>query len=462
MSTKYRIGIGLLGKGSTNHLHLRQVVEAFRGKAVEPVYIVRADYFDVLEKMSGVDYRKVSISRPSGIKGRIIDSLQSIRKLYPSYDKGRSVDTPAIKGLSLIGQAVLLVKRFLARSLLSAEFAVWLEGRLYGPECVAGISAGDFDQLLLLGIGAVNSELEGQLSWWAKYHDIPLVHYIGNYDSLSSKGFRGITVKRLLVWGPSMREDAETLQHIDGSKITAIGSLRYNNALMPHLDTDRSRFLVSVGLDPAKKTLLYAGFVIEHSYFEILEIYQHLLATRGDVQLIIRLYPNKDLMGSSFVPAMIGYAKTLPNVFISLADPHYKKGERGREVLHIEEYELVNALAHCDVVINQFSTISIEACLFEKPVINMWYLPKPPRILKEKPEYFEFHNLYHTRRMLSYGAVPLAQNRGEVIDLIIDALDNPVRRQAERKNVVEKEIGQVDGKALDRLVDICIKEYECH
>lgn len=143
-----------------------------------------------------------------------------------------------------------------------------------------------------------------------------------------------------------------------------------------------------------------------------------------------------------------------PNVYISLADPYYKQGDKERPVLQIEEEELWNILYHTDVLINVFSTIAVEACIFDKPVIHIWYFDKCKGVLKE-PIVLNFPLQWHIQRLLSYGVTPIATNRRELIDLIWKALNHPEIGREGRRKIVEEECGPLDGKAADRLVKCC-------
>jgi hypothetical protein len=332
--------------------------------------------------------------------------------------------------------------------------AAWAEGKLFRPELVEGLVPDDYHLLLMLGIGTVNSELEGALTRWAMYHAISQVHLVGNYDNLTSKGFRGILPERLLVWGPQMERDAVTFHGIAASSVRQIGSIRYN-AIQNTAIPERAEFLSRIGLDPAKKTIVFAGFVYDSQYFEIIDMYRHLLVERPDCQLIIRLYPNKVLMNSVYIEPLMEYAKTLPFVYVSFADPHYKFGDRNREVLQVEEEELWPVLCHCDVLIDYYSTITIEGAIFDKPCIHMHYFPKTARAYAKDPVPIKFWNLRHNRRIMSYGAVNVAHDREELIALIQQSLINPENYAEARKKMVEEECGPLDGLACDRLIDEC-------
>jgi hypothetical protein len=375
--------------------------------------------------------------------------------MYPYTDIGRSVPLPPWWRLSIFGRLDLLLKKLLARYEWVVKLCICLEGKLFDPSSVQGVDPSVLDQLLLLGVGAVNSEMEGAMTWWAQHHSIPVVHYVGNYDSLSSKGFRGVPIDRLLTWGDSMKEDAIRLHGLRQECVDTIGSLRYN-AIWPGPQLSKKDFLEYIGLDPNRKTILYAGFVFEYHYFEMMEVYKQLLEQNINCQLILRIYPNKSLLNTPYINALIAYAESLPNVFVSIADPNFERGNRDNEVLQIEEDELVDSLRYCDVVINHYSTISIEACLFDKPVINMWYFQPPNRAWHDQPHCLDYPSLYHSRRLASYNAIRVAYDRSELLSLIKESFDYPQRLANERYCIVEREIGALDGKTLERMVEACM------
>ena len=114
----------------------------------------------------------------------------------------------------------------------------------------------------------------------------------------------------------------------------------------------------------------------------------------------------------------------------------------------------------CDVVINHFSTIAVEASIFDKPALQMWYFLKPNGAMRFPPVYLNWPSCFHTRRLLSYGATPVVESREALMDGIREALDEPAKRAAERARLVEREVGALDGKALERMVAACGEEYK--
>ncbi len=456
----YKIALTLIAKGSINSLHRREVVEAFRKEGIEVQFLVREDYIHLLDKLQDCQYLPCCFVEETGINKSWRVFTRYLRYLYPSWDPSKKIIFKGINQLHSKLSKRLLHRFFffLARFRRVMRLMVALEGKLLFSKTIEGINPNNIDQLLLLGLGTYGSHYEGILNWWAHQHGISVVHLVGNYDHLSIKGYRGGPVNHLLVWGPVMRADARYFHGIHDSKIQMIGSLRHN-AVQEDLRYDRKTFLRACGLDPSKKTILFAGPQGDFHYFEMLQAFESLSA-EGIYQLIFRIYPDKVLMSSPSIKPIIRYAKNLPNVYVSIADPHYQIGMKDLEVPQIEQNDLWHALQHSDVVVNHFSTIGLEACMFDKPVVYLQYFPETGYTWLQPPLYLDHSLLLHNRRMLNYGVARMASNREELIEGIKDAIANPEMYKEERKLAVQQELGPLDGKALQRLVNACIEAYQ--
>ena len=454
-----RIGIALVGKGATNHLHRPGVVAAFAAQGAEVCFLVRDDYWELIERLPGVSYEPIRFVPERGVCGTLRRFCRGVRFLYPARDIGRRTRfRQRLATQPLHWRLINRALRLLACSRHGMRLLIALERLLYPPGELVDLAPAAIDQLLLLGMGAHATAEDGTLTWWARHHGIPVIHMTGNYDNLSSQGFRGVPVERLLVWGPSMRADATRLQGLAPERISEIGSIRYDSIVNRSL-LSRADFLASCGFDPARKTILFAGAMMEFHYFEMLRIFEQLQQQDDRYQLILRLRPNKTLLNSPYMGPLLHYVRTRPHLYASIGDPHYRSGARDREVLHIEEDELWNAIAHSDVVVNIFSTMSLEACIFDKPAINMWYFPPSDAGMMRGPEYIDFTLSFHTRRLLGYGAIPVARSPEELTQRILQAIAEPAQFQAQRRSVLQNECGVLDGHAAERLAAFCAQDH---
>ena len=451
---KLKVGVPVMGKGATNHIHRTEVIDAFLERGVELCFFVRPDFFDILDKHPGCRYVSCGIPTVFGKRTIIAGFFEYWRSLYPAKDPGRKIRFhELISPRSCIARMRSKVLAWGARSRSTMQLALGLEETLLQGSELVEISDTKLDLMLLLGIGTHGTQPEALFARWARSQGIPTIQVVANYDGLSSKGFRGTAVDELLVWGPAMRDDAIHLQGIPESRVKMIGALRYDH-LRDRQYPPRNTFLRQLGFDPSRQTILFAGGRNVHHYFEMLSAFEESNKYNDNFQLVIRVYPKKSLLRSAAMTYFLRYARTLPGVYVSIADPSYGEGFEDKEVLAIEEEELWSLLKHCDLVVNLYSTIALEACLFDKPVINMWYFINVGMAVRQ-PVYIPYPEIYHIRKFLGYGAADQATSREELIDLIHRAAGHPEHRSDQRQLAVTKELGPLDGKVSERLVDFC-------
>ena len=456
-SANYRLIIALIAKGSMNNMHREDIVEVFRGKGVDVGFLVRDDYIDLIEHIPGCRYLTCQFPPEEGRNGFWKHFCRYLRSLYPVAAEGRRETEPlkrpwrkrlsqaTFEWLSHFKFVMRLIRRF--------------EQRLYTPIDIPGIRSEDMDQLLLLGVGAHGSEHESALTWWARQHDVSVVHMIGNWDTFTSKGYPGAPVDTCLVWGSVMHRDAVEMHDIPESAIEEIGCLRYDR-LKDTLIESREAFFARIGLNPKRPTVMYAGPLSADQYYEMLATFEELNDEGRDLQMIFRVYPHKYFMHTPYAKPLINYARSLPGVYVSLGDPDYRIGRRDEAVPRIEQFELWHSLAYSDVVVNYFSTIALEACFFDKPVISLAYRPQQDYGWIHPPKYADHPGLTHNRRLREYGAVRMVLSREELKAAISESIDKPDTASNARSKTVQLELGNLDNHVVERLTDACLRNYE--
>lgn len=453
---KYRLIITLIAKGSMNNLHREDIVDVFRSRGVDVGFLVRDDYMELIDRIPGCRYLTCQFPAEAGRNGFWKHFCRYMRSLYPVAAEGRRETEPldrpwrkraSQKMIEWLGHFKLLM-RIIRR----------VEKRLYTPINIEGIEKGDMDQLLLLGVGAHGSEHESALTWWARQRGVAVVHMIGNWDTFTSKGYPGAPVETCLVWGEVMHNDAAQMHDVPESAIEEIGCLRYDS-LKDTLIESREDFFRRIGFDPVRPTIMYAGPLSADQYYEMLAAFEELNANGAGYQMIFRLYPHKYFMNTPYAKPLIQYANSLPGVHVSLGDPDYRVGRRDQAVPKIEQFELWHSLAYCDVVVNYFSTIALESCFFDKPVISLAYRPQKDYGWINPPRYADHPGLTHNRRLRDYGAVKMVRSRDELKRAINDSIADPGQASAARKRAVVLELGVLDGHVVDRLADACVKNY---
>ena len=111
-------------------------------------------------------------------------------------------------------------------------------------------------------------------------------------------------------------------------------------------------------------------------------------------------------------------------------------------------YKLTAIFQNSAMLINMFSTLNLEASIFDCPIINVCYngyqVGKPVDIRQDIAiDEIQVHN----QRLLRYGALSLAYNEDELHQAINQYLEHPKLHKAQRKHLCENECGPNPGKA---------------
>ncbi len=112
----------------------------------------------------------------------------------------------------------------------------------------------------------------------------------------------------------------------------------------------------------------------------------------------------------------------------------------------------VNTFRHANVVVNLSSTVTLDAALFDKPVVNLNFDPEPGRpneyLVKDINQTWE-----HLRAVVSSGGVWTVDDRRELLNAVREYLRDPSRHTDQRKWICNHVCGYADGRCGERLAD---------
>ena len=105
-------------------------------------------------------------------------------------------------------------------------------------------------------------------------------------------------------------------------------------------------------------------------------------------------------------------------------------------------YEMAEAIRHCDIVIQEYSTLILETTIFDKPVINIsmynWEQGLPSSTIE---------GFTHLRHILSYKSVRTAKTFEEFTEIANQYLEHPELDSDSRTNLFANEISMNHGYA---------------
>lgn len=288
---------------------------------------------------------------------------------------------------------------------------------------------------------------EAEAIVFAKTLGIPTAAVNINYDNLTSNGKMIRKTDYLAVWNERMKQEAVELHRYQDDQLRVVGCLRFDHYFLdpknPRFPA-REVFLKGKGLDPAKPTIVFAG-PTPSNYPPRKEFVSELLrlkrekALSGDPNVLVRIHPIDQL--------------EIYKEFENISGVHFERAGRqtmpdtaGGQKIEMGEDDLFNltaTLKYADVVLNFASTVIMEACIFNRPVINIGF-PEYRRIVYQ----FEYN-----KGLLDTGAVRLAHDPQELGRMINEYLAHPDLDHAERAKLVRDYIPFQDGKTHERTAD---------
>ena len=92
-----KVGVPVMGKGATNHIHRPEVIDAFLERGAELHFFVRPDYFDILQKHPSCHYIACEIPSVSGRCKTAAGFFEYWRNLYPVSGTRSQLMPPRIR-----------------------------------------------------------------------------------------------------------------------------------------------------------------------------------------------------------------------------------------------------------------------------------------------------------------------------------------------------------------------------
>ena len=298
----------------------------------------------------------------------------------------------------------------------------------------------------------VHSRVATQAVQAAQWLKIPTATFIFSWDNLTSQGRIMLPYDYFLVWNEQLKNQLlEMYRQINPDRIFVTGTPQFDFHFRPEYYQTREEFCAATGLDARRPIVLYTTGMANHMPNEpelVEEIADILSAIGGEnpPQLLVRVYP-KDL------------TRRFEKLKARRPDIVFQKTDWETAWLtpkFEDSFALINALRHCSLGINVASTVSLELCMFDKPVINVGY--NPASVPVGKINYAEYYDFDHYRPLVASGAVELAPSVRRMRELIIKNLREPARLKTERRELIEKMFGAtLDGKSAERVAQALLQ-----
>ncbi|MFA6536526.1 MAG: hypothetical protein WCT25_03830 [Candidatus Paceibacterota bacterium] len=306
-------------------------------------------------------------------------------------------------------------------------------------------------------------EIEVHLVKRAKAEGVKTVCFINTWDKVTARNAFRVLVDKFITYNEIVKTELIENDDVKAQDVYVSGIPQYDyffddSALeiiketfkieVPKLRT-REEFLNSIGLTKDERFIFYApvGSVYSNDDWAIIDLLTESIKQGqfgSGLELFVRFPPNdfvnkaesdkrKDL--HFYAPGIRFSSKRGSDWDMSFAD-----------IMSLKE-----TLKYSELVICYASSISIDASIFEKPIININFITRASSLMIKTPT--AFYPMTHYQKALKTGAIDLASSKEEMIELIKGYIKSPDENRGNRDNLVARQCQFKDGLAGKRMAD---------
>ena len=222
----------------------------------------------------------------------------------------------------------------------------------------------EFDKVLLLSTDVV---LDKAILYFLNSKSIKSYVIPHSWDNLPARGYMSSKCHKMLVWNSFMKNEATVLHGLEDKNIDIVGIPQYNYYLNLSKKISYNDFIDYYKLKKFKKVVTYTCNSIRIFPDEDLFIDNLIkICAKHNFNLIVRLHPSerKDYFKSRYNENKDVVLDEPTNSFAATILDEEKTNNEDISIL-----KFISLMKYSDVVINLASTISLDAIIFDTPVI---------------------------------------------------------------------------------------------
>ncbi|HSL83161.1 MAG TPA: hypothetical protein VLF66_10305 [Thermoanaerobaculia bacterium] len=282
---------------------------------------------------------------------------------------------------------------------------------------------------------------------------IPTVGNLFSWDN----AYRGLASRprRMTCWSETNRRELDELWGFPPERTDVIGAPFFDAYLAPEAEWPREELCRRMGLDPGRPILLFATLGQFRAELDETDPFAALLRSidRGCIpgrpQVVLRLHPTSRL-------AYFAALARRPDVAVSRYEGYHPGlgWAPDREEMTLA----ANLFRHADVVVSPGSTVTLEAAIFDTPIV----VPVFHELMPQEYERF-FASTWlegHLRPLVEDGLLRITRSADETAREVCHALEDPARGRAERAAIRARYLEPLDGRATERFARVILKTGE--
>lgn len=383
-------------------------------------------------------------------------------RAYRPYLLDDVMHNPALKAMHtylfekrpLLSLAMALINRTLAPWRLFRRLSRAFERRVNRSKSVSNLLAELQPDLLVLPNPFGVEETLYLLH--ARELGIPVVCEMLSWDNITAKGVPLLLPDYFISWGPIMTAEMVEVYQFPKERIYECGVPHFD--IYQHKDQliPRAALLRDVHLPPDQPFLFY-GMVAERYCPNELEILTWLAdqvnhnAFARPCSLVIRPHPLTISGVYASNSGNLARLRALEGPRVALDTPPVLSEKLPWDLPKSDMARLASLLAGCAMCLNASSTLCLDACMLDRPVINIafdgWTDLPYERSARQSLDYI------HMAKLLALGGFRTARSFRELQAHIDAYLRDPSLDQQGRLLSATQECGARDGRATERVAD---------
>lgn len=309
------------------------------------------------------------------------------------------------------------------------------------------------DLVVCANAGLVFSEIP--LMRTARRRGVTCMVIDASWDNFTNKLLPVRQVDRLVVWNEIMKDQAVRLHGYRPEAVSVAGAPQFDVHFRAQARCTRAEFFQRVGADPSRKLIVLTTtprVLYRHHDYVLRELSAAI--ERGPLagaQVLVRLHPRDEVEAYREFDGV-------PHVIIEKPFRHTVTVSDGLAIDVMPEHQrhLGDTLCHADVIVNVASTITVEACIFDTPVVNIGFdSPAGEPYVSSATRYYSFT---HYVNVTNRGAVRVAASAAEMVEFVARYLADRSLDAAGRRQVVLDQCQFTDGQSAARVAAAVIAE----
>jgi len=280
----------------------------------------------------------------------------------------------------------------------------------------------------------------------ARYLGIKTIGLVRSWDNV----YKGLYSHpdRVLVWNSINQKEVIQLDAYSTNQVSIIGPIQFDSYFDPHVILEKKDFCKQLKLDPKKPILTLATIGQYFQFYDETYLPDYLMSLiqkkqiDPHTQLVIRLHP------WSHYEQFARFLK-YKNVRLSYIDRYVPA--MSWLMFREDMIFMANLLKHSDAIVTAGSTVLLEACVFDTPVLMPVFHPVIPEFTK----WFYHHAVLtkHYKHLVENKYVLLDEQPESFSKNLKYSLENRSYYQKERQAILNLYVPYCDGKSVDRLCE---------